>query len=238
MTNAGRQAMTVTKIRDANASPAKAATKPKAPGAGSPGKGGGRPRSETTRRAVLVATLELLREGSIQSITIEAIAKQAGVSKATIYRWWQSKASVVIDAFIENHMVHTPMRHDIHPAEALLLHWRLLAEQYSGWPGQIVAQILAEGQSDPSIQREFRERFYYGRRAVVREVIDNLRNRVARLQEIDSEVLMDILYSPVYMRLLWGYGPLDAKFIRDFPRDLFLLFGINFDENDKVIPEG
>lgn len=241
MTKAGiKMAMTATKQRETKAVPPKAAVASKASGtvalgSGS-GKGGGRPRSETTRRAILSATLELLREGSIQSITIEAIAKHAGVSKATIYRWWQSKASVVIDAFIENHMVHTPMRHDIHPAEALLVHWRLLVEQYSGWPGQIVAQILAEGQSDPSIQREFRERFYYGRRAVVREVIDNLRHLVPRLREIDSEVLMDILYSPVYQRLLWGYGPLDAKFIRDFPRDLFRLFDVEFDEHDKVIP--
>ncbi|WP_372731410.1 TetR/AcrR family transcriptional regulator [Novosphingobium sp.] len=240
MTTVGtKQAMTTTKQRASKAIAPKmpVATKATAPIAfGSvSGKGGGRPRSEATRRAILSATLELLGEGSIQSITIEAIAKQAGVSKATIYRWWQSKASVVIDAFIENHMVHTPMRYDIHPAEALLVHWRLLVEQYSGWPGQIVAQILAEGQSDPSIQREFRERFYYGRRAVVREVIDNLRTHVPRLREIDSEVLMDILYSPVYQRLLWGYGPLDAKFIRDFPHDLFRLLGVEFDESDKVI---
>ncbi|MDE2442371.1 MAG: TetR/AcrR family transcriptional regulator [Betaproteobacteria bacterium] len=200
-----------------------------------PVRGGGRPRSESTRRAILSATLDLLREESIQSITIEAIAKRAGVSKATIYRWWQSKASVVIDAFMENHIVHTPMRHDIHPAESLLQHWRLLAEQYSGWAGQIVSQILAEGQSDKSIQREFRERFYYGRRAVVREVIDNLRARLPKLQEIDSEVLMDILYSPVYMRLMWGYGPIDAKFIRDFPLNIFLLFGLEFDSDGHVV---
>lgn len=216
------------RTKDPKPSPAKASSSANA-------KGGGRPRSETTRRAILSATLELLRDNSIQSITIEAIAKRAGVSKATIYRWWQAKASVVIDAFIEDHIVHTPMRHDIHPAEALLFHWRSLAEQYSGWTGQVVAQILAEGQSDRSIQREFRERFYYGRRAVVREVVDALRARVPRLADLESETLMDILYSPVYMRLFWGYGPIDAKFIREFPLDIFRLFGLEFDENGHVL---
>lgn len=199
-------------------------------------RGGGRPRSEATRKAILSATLELLRHESIQAITIEAIAREAGVSKATIYRWWQSKASVVIDAFVENHVVKTPLRHDIHPAEALLGHWRLFAEQYSGWAGRVVAQILAEGQSDPEVQREFRERFYYGRRAVVREVVEKLRKAVPAVSRIDPERLMDMIYSPVYMRLMWGYGPIDETFINEFPLDVFKLIGIEFDAEGHYIP--
>lgn len=198
-------------------------------------RGGGRPRSETTRRAILTATLELLREMPIQTLTIEAIARESGVSKATIYRWWDSKASVVIDAFIEDHIIHTPMRHDIHPAEALLAHWRSLADQYAGWPGKIVGQILGEGQSDPSIQREFRERFYYGRRAVVHEVFEQLRKDCPDMPDIETEHLVDMLYSTVYRRLMLGYGSIDKRFIREFPIDFFSLLGIEFDENEKVI---
>lgn len=197
-------------------------------------RGGGRPRSEATRKAILAATLKLLRTESIQAITIEAIAREAGVSKATIYRWWQSKASVVIDAFIEHHIVQTPMRHDIHPAEALLAHWRLFAEQYSGWPGRVVGQILAEGQSDPEIQREFRERFHYGRRAVVREVLEKLRKVTPAVAHVDSELLMDMLYSSVYMRLFWGSGPIDETFIANFPIEVFKLIGIEFDAEGHV----
>jgi len=198
-------------------------------------RGGGRPRSEATRRAILTATLKLLREMPIQTLTIEAIAREAGVSKATIYRWWDSKASVVIDAFIEDHIIHTPMRHDIHPAEALLAHWRSLAEQYAGWPGKVVGQILGEGQSDPAVQREFRERFYYGRRAIVNEVFDQLRNVRPDIPDIQTEHLVDMLYSAVYRRLMLGYGSIDKRFIREYPIDFFSLLGIEFDDNDKVI---
>ncbi|MCA8895222.1 MAG: TetR/AcrR family transcriptional regulator [Amphiplicatus sp.] len=202
-----------------------------------PGKprGGGRPRSESTRRAILSATLKLLRSDAIQNITIEAIAREAGVSKATIYRWWDSKASVVIDAFIEDHIIHTPMRHDIHPAEALLAHWRSLAEQYAGWPGTVVGQILGEGQADPAVQREFRERFYYGRRAIVNEVFDQLRKIRPDIPDIETEHLVDMLYSTVYRRLMLGYGLIDKRFIREFPIDFFSLLGIEFDDNEKVI---
>lgn len=198
-------------------------------------KGGGRPRSETTRRAILNATLLLLKDETVQSITIEAIARQAGVSKATIYRWWSSKASVVIDAFIENHLVQTPMRYDLHPAEALLIHWRALAEQYRGPPGRIVAQILAEGQSDPTILREFRQRFHYGRRAVVKEVVQQIQTMHKMPAGLDSEFFMDLLYAAIYMRLLWGHAPIDEEFVRSYPLAVFGLVGIEFDANDRIV---
>ena len=84
----------------------------------------GRPRSETTRRKILEATVHLLEDVTVQSLTIEAIAREAGVGKATIYRWWDSKALVVIDAFIEHHIVRTPMPRDLPPAEALAIHFQ------------------------------------------------------------------------------------------------------------------
>lgn len=194
----------------------------------------GRPRSEATKKAILEATIVLLQDNSIQSITIEAIAREAGVSKATIYRWWQSKASVVIDAFIEHHLVQTPMRHDIHPAEALLEHWQLFARQYAGWAGRIVGQILAEGQSDEDVQRQFRERFYYGRRAVVSEAFDKLKKTIPSIPNAETEILMDMFYSPVYLRLLWGAGPIDEKFITDYPKQFFSLLDIEFDSEGRI----
>src|SRR4249919_1095196 len=115
----------------------------------------GRPRSETTRHSILRATLHLLEDTSVQSLTIEAIARQAGVGKATIYRWWDSKALVVIDAFVEHHVIRTPMPRDLPPADALALHFTALVHEYAGWSGRIVAQIIAEGQADPAVLREF-----------------------------------------------------------------------------------
>ncbi|MBB4858639.1 AcrR family transcriptional regulator [Novosphingobium chloroacetimidivorans] len=198
-------------------------------------RGGGRRRSETVRQSILTAALHLLQTEALQSITIEAIAREAGVSKATIYRWWSSKALVVIDAFIENHIGHTPMRHDIHPAEALVRHWRAMAEQYAGWPGQVVGQILAEGQSDPNILREFRQRFHYGRRAVVREVVEQLIRLCPVPGHLQAEELMDMLYAPIYMRLLWGHAPIDDTFIRDYPLAMFKLLGVHFDDDLRVV---
>src|SRR5204863_395555 len=172
----------------------------------------GRVRSDASRRAILDATIKLLERTPLQQSSMESIAREAGVGKATIYRWWSSKAAVVIEAFLHVHVMHTPMPKGGSPREALRRHIHLLVEEYSGWSGRMVSQILAEGQGDPDVLREFRERFWYGRRAVVREVVDEARRCGEFRTDMDTELQMDILYAPIYFRLLMRHLPLDAKF--------------------------
>jgi AcrR family transcriptional regulator len=162
--------------------------------------------------AILDATLKLLETTPVQQISIESIAREAGVGKATIYRWWNSKAAVVIEAFLHTHLSHTPMPKHVSPREALTRHVHRLIEEYSGWSGRIVSQIMAEGQGDPDVLREFRERFWYGRRAVVREVVEEARRLGEFRTDQETELQMDILYAPIYFRLLMRHLPLDKKF--------------------------
>jgi AcrR family transcriptional regulator len=169
-------------------------------------------RSDASRVAILDATLKLLESTPLQQISIESIAREAGVGKATIYRWWNSKAAVVIEAFLQTHVSHTPMPKGGSPRDALTRHIHLLIEEYGGWSGRIVSQIMAEGQGDPEVLREFRERFWYGRRAVVREVVEEARRQGQFRSDIDTELQMDILYAPIYFRLLMGHSPLDKRF--------------------------
>lgn len=172
----------------------------------------GRTRSDASRVAILNAALKLLKTNTLQQITIEAIAREAEVGKATIYRWWPSKASVVIDAFMQNHIVQTPMPSGLSGREALTQHMHLLVEQYRGWPGTLVAQILAEGQADPQVLKEFQERFFRGRRAVVRGVLEEGRRRGEFRTDMDIDLQADILYAPIYFRLMMQHQPLDKAF--------------------------
>jgi len=58
-------------------------------------------RSETSRRAIYAAALSLVAENGYARTTIEGIASRAGVGKQTIYRWWGSKADVLLEAFLD-----------------------------------------------------------------------------------------------------------------------------------------
>ncbi|MFD9242209.1 TetR/AcrR family transcriptional regulator [Streptomyces sp. NPDC059556] len=58
-------------------------------------------RSERSRRAIFDAALTLVSEAGYAKTTIEGIAARAGVGKQTIYRWWPSKAAVLLDAFLD-----------------------------------------------------------------------------------------------------------------------------------------
>jgi AcrR family transcriptional regulator len=178
-----------------------------------PARKAGRPRSEATRQRILTATLELLEECTVQALSIEAIARHAGVGKATIYRWWDSKALVVIDAFMEHHNMRTPMPIDRPPAEALAAHFRSLVHEYAGSSGRIVAQIIAEGQADPAVLDELRTRFHAGRRAVVRDALERW-SETARIPLPTSvDLLSDLIYAPIYFRLMLGHAPLDEAFV-------------------------
>ena len=173
-------------------------------------------RSEASRRSVLDGTLRLLLEGdlTVQQLSIEAIAREAGVGKTTIYRWWPSKAAVVIDAFTENHLVQTPMRTDLPVPEALEHHLRSLISQYAGPPGRLISQIIAESQYDPDIQALFREHFFEARYRAVVDLINRGIENGELPADIDPALFSEMLYAPVYLRLLLGHRPLKPKLAR------------------------
>lgn len=172
----------------------------------------GRPRSELAQNAVLDATRKLLSTTKVRDLTIDAIAQEAGVGKATIYRWWSNKNAVVIDTFIGLMSPSTPMPSSTSAMEVMKEHLALLVKQYRGELGKMVAEILAEGQSDPVLRDAFRERFFKHRRAAVREVVVRGVEAGEFSPKLDIDVALDMLYGSVYFRLLMGHQALDARF--------------------------
>ena len=86
----------------------------------------GRPRSERARRAILRAANELLEGEGFAAVTVEAIAERAGVSKATVYRWWPNRAAVVMDGFLSTVSSEVPFPHTGRAREDIRLHMRRL----------------------------------------------------------------------------------------------------------------
>ena len=58
----------------------------------------GRRRSERSQEAIINATIDILREDGFHALAFERVAQRAGVSKATVYRWWRSRGDLALDA--------------------------------------------------------------------------------------------------------------------------------------------
>jgi AcrR family transcriptional regulator len=172
----------------------------------------GRPRSERARRAILQAANELLESEGFTAVTVEAIAERAGVSKATVYRWWPNRAAVVMDGFLSTVSSEVPFPHTGHAREDIRLHMRRLTEALSGKIGQTVAALIAEGQADPELAEALRSRWLSVRRAEAREILELGIERGELREDLDPEVAVDILYGPIYYRLLVAHAPVDEDF--------------------------
>lgn len=182
---------------------------PKAPN--SNGTGGkrapGRPRSEAARHAILRSTLRLLATTGFADLSIEAIATDAGVGKATVYRWWPSKAALVADAFLSDSERELRFPDTGSLYSDMSLQMKQLIHVFRTRRGKIAAALIGGGQSDPELIEAFRERFVRPRRMEAYETLQRAIDRGQLRPAVDMDLLLDLLYGAVYMRfLIWKDG--------------------------------
>ncbi len=175
----------------------------------------GRPRSETAHKAILEAAAQLLLARGLAAVSMDAVAERAGVSKATIYRWWPTKETLAMDALYHKWASVPPardtgsLRGDL---LSLLQPWARLAS--SGPYGRVIAALLTEVQTDPKFAADYRARFVEPRRDQAREIFGRAAGRGEIPAGADTEIALDLLYGPLYHRLLHGHAPLDEQFVR------------------------
>jgi len=178
----------------------------------------GRPRSEQARNAILRSTLRLLQRGGFPELSIEAIAGDANVSKATVYRWWPSKALLVADAFSASadEELRFPDTGSVY--KDMSLQMRRLVRIFRSPRGRVVAALLGGGQSDPELIAAFRERFLLPRRQQAYQTLDRAIRRGELRADMNRDLALDSLYGPIYMRFLIRHSELNQTFVDDLCR--------------------
>ncbi len=176
----------------------------------------GRPRSEKARAAILRAAAGLLLEHGLAAVSMDAVAARAGVSKATIYRWWPTKETLALDALYTEWTTAAPVPRDTGSLRSdlieLLSPWvRLVSAQPYG---RVIAALLAETRTDPVFAAEYQRRVVQPRRDQAREIYGRAIERGEVPADLDVEIALDLIYGPLYLRLLQGHAPLDDGFVQ------------------------
>jgi AcrR family transcriptional regulator len=175
--------------------------------------GRGRPRSPETQEKILKAAYEMLNEVGFMDLTIEGVAARAGVGKPTIYRRWKTKAALAMDAFLEavNPEIAFPDTGSV--IEDFRQQMYKIVKLMNSLRGQVLASVIGSGQVDAELMAAFREHWLTPRRNEAKKIFKQGVERGELREDIDAEVAIDALYSPLFYRLLLKHQPLTDKFV-------------------------
>lgn len=172
----------------------------------------GRPRSAGCHEAVLGAVASILASEGYGAVTIEGVARQAGVGKQTIYRWWRSRAEVVLEAYATHaeSMLPVPDRGSLREdLEAFMVAAFLRLNAVSG---PTMRGLMADAVLDPEFLELMREVLIARRRDSLRQLLERGSARGELVPGTDLELLIDLLFGALWHRLLLCHAPLDEAF--------------------------
>jgi AcrR family transcriptional regulator len=172
----------------------------------------GRRRSEESRQAILAATTELTSEVGYAGLTIEGIAARSGTGKQTIYRWWPSKADVLLDALAEKADLHIPLTDQgsyVADLRKFLTDTFALAEKPQFI--HVLRALMADAQLNEEFGERFRTSFLQRRRDALGVVLDRARVRGDLPPDPSPGTVIDIVFGVLWYRVLVTHGPFGER---------------------------
>ena len=180
----------------------------------------GRPPSEmaASHAVIMDAVYALLEEKSVRDLTIEAVAKRAGVGKPTLYKWWPTKATLVLAMLCERMAPKLEKPTVLTAEQSLRFRVRSLIDAFNGPFGKIVAGLIAEGQSEPAVLQEFFDRWVSPRRNATIADLQRGKDAGELRSETEPELLNDAIFGAIYYRMLLRSGPMTQAVRRGIGR--------------------
>ena len=177
----------------------------------------GRPRSESTKDAILFAAYALLVDRGYEGLALDAVAQAAGAGKTTIYRWWNSKAELAVDAFFHGTKKELTFPDTGSAKSDFMEQIFELAALLRGPRGAALAAMLVGARSDPQLAMALREKWLNPRRQWGFARMAKAKEIGELMPGVDVGAALAVLYSPVYTPLLFGQPvPDEASIARIF----------------------
>lgn len=173
----------------------------------------GRPRSEESRNAVLQATLDLLERAGYPSLTIDGVAAQAGVSKATIYRWWRDKTMLVLEAFLALLSPRIDFDETSSVRDNFTRQLKAMADLFNRPLGRSMLAAIAGSEPDTEVVQAFHASYLMPKRNEAKRFLEAGVERGELLPGFDLDIALDMIYAPVYHRFVIYKTPPDGAYI-------------------------
>jgi AcrR family transcriptional regulator len=168
----------------------------------------GRKRDEDAEQRILDATRDLISVRGSSQVTINEIAAEANVGKQTIYRWWPTKAVLVLDALEREIKSANPPPSTGSTYGDIRTQMRRVAAMFASPTGSIIRELIAESLGNDDIAKQFRERFFDER---LKRGMPTFEAGVAKGElraDLDLEIVSEMLYAPLWLRMIIGNRPL------------------------------
>lgn len=182
---------------------------------------GRRPTSEV-RHDVLDAAGALLLEHGMGGFTIEAVARDSGASKVTIYKLWPSAGALALEGYFTavEETLDFPdtgdLEVDLRTQLRAFIH--LLTDTSAG---RTVAELIGQAQTDEHLRAAYLQRYSGPRRALAVQRIETARAHGQLRDTVNAESIVDQLWGACYHRLLLPDQPLSEGFADTLIDNLF-----------------
>ena len=168
----------------------------------------GRPRSLEARRAIITAFTESVRQQGYNKVSIDGVAKAAGVGRSTIYRWYKDKSEIALDAATDYSLqsLHYPLTGDFEADFCVFLqHTFAIGNEL----GTMYTVLMAEAQANPEFAKRVWDKYSSQRREQLEAI---LKQKGAWPESLSATFLLDLIFGAIWYRLMSGHAPLDNTF--------------------------
>jgi len=177
-------------------------------------------RNARSHKAILDATVKLLGSNGYIDFSIEKVAGEAGVGKQTIYRWWDSRADLVLEVWRDRLLPPLPVYDETTPLrdylEASLLAFGKIISRTDCRQAAIC--ILAEAHRDPKLYSRMAEAVYLPRIGQIRTAFREAQGQGLFPADADIDVAIDELYGAVWYKVLIRFETVSAAYIKKLVR--------------------
>lgn len=174
--------------------------------------GRGRPRSAEIQEAIHSAFLEEMQDEGYNSVSIDSVARRAGISRTTIYRWYKDKDEIALE-IAEGYVQQPDLDVPSGDYQSDIREYFSRTFDNANARGPLFTALMARAQCD----KEFAQRVWTIFSKPRRELLDSIieQNQASSRKGFRRETLLDLIFGAIWYRMMSGHAALDNEFVEE-----------------------